>query len=128
MTNSHFFDLIIPDILKSYYMFTLFQCIDYLVFNHAFFIIHILKKDIALDFIYLNTILKLSIYILLWFHCRRSFMRLVHNYVCSWNQGWGSGSVEFWPFWSGTFFLPDPDPICKNRYKLFSSWTKYKPE
>ena len=46
---------------------------------------------------------------------------------CLQSQGWGSG--DFWPAGSGTFFLLDPDPTCNNGFiKLFSSWTKYKPE
>ena len=61
--------------------------------------------------------------------------------VCRSWDGVGSGSVE----WKNPdpqpgmririrsdpliFGLPDPDPTCNNGYiRLFSSWTKYKPE
>ena len=40
-------------------------------------------------------------------------------------QGWGSGSVDFWP--AGTFFIGFGSYLLQRIY-LFSSWTKYKPE
>ena len=44
------------------------------------------------------------------------------------NQSWGS--LDFW-LWKHYFFSLDlyPGPTCNNGFiKLFSSWTKYKPE